>query len=337
MAQDVKAKEQEKMTKSKQYFEESFDLINHQRFGLFSHPGCNAIGENTIAPAKLPKKDDDGRVQTEPPNFLTTKTKKGHIDQVLFSAPSYISTEDPYTDKKLVMREGKKNGHKAVCDLQFKPAKTVSKPVKSEFEHLPEDEIKKKNYRDKDGHVITQPKNFVTTGPKKGNPATTPGTLFEKEYPQHLKDEYDRKRELAIQEHKESVKKRQEKPFSQRIKPVETFSNVMDTYGEEGMTFPKKKPPQKEKPQVDHPAPFKPCNPPKKGIVDKTISKFPEYLDDKKAKEDPNFGKPPQKKVKKEDERGAWKPNTFKRSVPCPSVATNLKNIRSSLPMMMRR
>lgn len=152
-----------------------------------------------------------------------------------------------------------------------------------------------------------------------------------------MKDEYDRKKELNRKELFESKKKMQEKPFSQRIKPVETFVNVQETYGEEGMVFPKKKPPQKTKPQVEHPAPFKPSNPPKLGVTDKTLGKFPEYLDDVKAKEDPNFGKPPQKKPKAEDERAAWKPNTFKRTVPSPSVATNLKNIRSSLPAIMRR
>lgn len=177
----------------------------------------------------------------------------------------------------------------------------------------------------------------MTTGPKHGDPATTPGTLFQKEYYEHMKDEYDRKKELNRKELIESKKKMQEKPFSQRIKPVDTFVNVQDTFGEEGIVFPKKKPPQKIKPQVEHPGPFKPSNPPKSGVYDKTLAKFPEYLDDVKAKEDPNFGKPPQKKTKVDDERAAWKPNTFKKTVPSPSVATNLKNIRSSLPAIMRR
>lgn len=170
-----------------------------------------------------------------------------------------------------------------------------------------------------------------------GNPATTPGTLFQKEHYDHVKDEYDRKKELARKELMESKKKMQEKPFSQRIKPTGTFNNIEQTYGEEGLVFPKKKPAPKPKPQVEHPAPFKPSNPPKKGAVDKTLSKFPDYLDDELAKKDPNFGKPKQKKVKKDDERPAWKPNTFKKTTPSPSVATNLKNIRSCMPAMMRR
>lgn len=337
MSADLLAKEKEKEEKSKKYMEESYDLVNQQRHGLFSQPGSLAIGENTYAVPKKAHKDEDGRVVTQPPNFLTTKIKKGHTDQVLFSAPDYITTGDPYSGKTLQMREPKKDGHKVVSDHAFKPAKTVQHPVKADFEWQPEGKNEKKNYRDAEGAVITAPRNFVTTGPKQGNPATTPTVLFQKEYYPHMKDEYDRKRQLARQELEESKKKMQEKPFSQRIKPMDTFNNIQDTFGEEGMVFPKKKPQRVAKPQVEHDKPFKPSNPPKKGVIDKTLAKFPDYLDDVKAKEDPNFGKPKQKIVKKDDERAAWKPNTFKKTVPSPSVATNLKNIRSSLPAMMRR
>jgi len=320
----------EKAMKSTQFMEESYEFVNKQRFGLFSQPGGLAIGENNYDKPKKANKDDDGRVVTEPPNFLTTKTKKGNVDEVLFSTPSYISQGDPYTDNKLKMREGKKDGYKAVSDLPFKPAKTIPKNnTKKEHEWMPEDENKKKNYRDAEGAVITAPRNFTTTGAKKGNPATTPGTLFSKEHYEHMKDEYDRERELNSKEIFDSRKKMQEKPFSQRIKPVDAFNNIESVYGEEGLTFKPKKPPAKPKPQVEHDKPFKPSNPPKKGIHDKTLAKFPEHIEEKPE--------PKKRKPKKDDERPAWKPNTFKSTAPSPSVATNLKNIRSSLPTMMRR
>mmetsp|Transcript_656 Transcript_656/g.761 ORF Transcript_656/g.761 Transcript_656/m.761 type:complete len:338 (+) Transcript_656:12-1025(+) len=337
MATEIKEKEKEKLMKSTQFMEESFQLINQERFGLFSQPGNLSIGENTYAPPKLANKDEDGRVTTEPPNFLTTKVKKGDTDDVLFSAPSYVTTGDPYNSKKLVMRESKKDGHTSVSDHAFKPAKTIQNAVKSDFEHLQELDHTKKNYRDAEGAVITAPSNFVTTGAKLGNPATTPGTLFTKEPYGHMKDEYDRKKELNSKELAESKKKMQEKPFSQRIKPQTTFNTIEEAYGEEGLKFPKKKPGRVAKAQVEHTGPFKPSNPGKKSVIDKTLAKFPDYLDDAKAKEDPNFGKPRRKKTKKDDEKPAWRPNTFEKSKPSPSVATNLRNIRSSLPTMMRR
>lgn len=166
-AKNLDEKEVEKMMKSTKFMEESFDFVNQPRFGLFSQPGSLAIGENTYAPKKVPKLED-GRVVTQPPNFLTTNVKKGHTDDILFSAPSYVSTGDPYSGKTLVMREGKKDGHKAVCDLQFKPAKVVPTPVKADFEYLPQDKNEKKKYTDAEGAVITAPRNFTTTGPKQG-------------------------------------------------------------------------------------------------------------------------------------------------------------------------
>ena len=72
------------------------------------------------------------------------------------------------------------------------------------------DDNTKKNYRDTDGAVKTAPRNFTTFAAKKGHPATTPGTLFTKEHPEHMKDEYDRKKEIARKEHEDGLKKRQE-------------------------------------------------------------------------------------------------------------------------------
>lgn len=37
-------------------------------------------------------------VETAPRNFTTKNVKKGHTDQVLFSAPGYVCTGDPFKD-----------------------------------------------------------------------------------------------------------------------------------------------------------------------------------------------------------------------------------------------
>jgi hypothetical protein len=107
-------KELEKQVQSKKHMEESFDLVNQQRFGLFSQPGNLAIGENTYAPKKTAHLDADGGVKIDPPNFLTSNVKKGNTDQQLFSIPSYVSQGDPYLNKKLVMRDSKDEGHKVI-------------------------------------------------------------------------------------------------------------------------------------------------------------------------------------------------------------------------------
>lgn len=76
-----------------------------QRFGLFSQPMSLSVGETNYFQKKkgknqaleiifqfLAQKDEDGNVKTAPKNFVTTGVKKGAVDGVLFSKPSYISS-----------------------------------------------------------------------------------------------------------------------------------------------------------------------------------------------------------------------------------------------------
>ena len=59
----------------------------------------------------LAKKDADGHVITDFRNFTTKKMKKGHIDSVLFSKPSYISSGDLYKCRSAMnLREFSKDG-----------------------------------------------------------------------------------------------------------------------------------------------------------------------------------------------------------------------------------
>ena len=67
------------------------------------------------------------------------------------------------------MRQGKKDGYKeAGHDFNFKPAKDTMRKVKSDFPHMQEENFPKKNHRDAEGHVIIEPRNFVTNNPRKG-------------------------------------------------------------------------------------------------------------------------------------------------------------------------
>lgn len=63
-----------------------------------------------------------------------------------------------------------------------------------------------KNRKGPDGGVMTDPKNFLTSPPKKGT--TYRGTLFGGKT-EHLPDPFDRKKEIDIIERKESHKKMQ--------------------------------------------------------------------------------------------------------------------------------
>ena len=81
---------------------------------------------------------------------------------------------------------------------------------------------------------------------------------------------------------------------------------------------------------VEHDRPFKPSHPPRTGY-NKTIMRFPAY------KEDPK--KPIERKMPVEGEElpPKFKPTHNSKSRPTPSIATNMRNIKSALPSLFRR
>ena len=116
-------KEEKKKALREQAIEEAYDLIDRQWFGLFSHPGSLAIGDDAQYVPKTAQKDEDGHVKTELRNILTTGVKKGGIDQVLFSHPGYTSEKNPYKDPKPLLRVAKKkDAWKDISIKPFKPA-----------------------------------------------------------------------------------------------------------------------------------------------------------------------------------------------------------------------
>lgn len=76
---------------------------------------------------------------------------------------------DPFKEPASVpMRTHKKEGHKeAGHEASFKPAKTIQRKVKADFEHMTDHKDVHKNYKGPDG-VITGPRNFLTNPPKVG-------------------------------------------------------------------------------------------------------------------------------------------------------------------------
>jgi len=67
------------------------------------------------------------------------------------------------------MREGERDPHaKGGHDRAFRPAKDLQRRVKSEFERVDIPAVSPKTFKDSEGQVITGPRNFLTSPPKKG-------------------------------------------------------------------------------------------------------------------------------------------------------------------------
>jgi len=82
-----------------------------------------------------------------------------------------------------------------------------SDPCKPLFKHDNEfDHTKRKSYRNADGKVAVGPTNMLVSGPKSGIGMRTVGHLLNK-LPPHMKDEYERERELRKKEKIEHDKK----------------------------------------------------------------------------------------------------------------------------------
>ena len=226
-----------------------------------------------------------------------------------------------------ILRSEVKDGHlKAGHDKAFRPAKIVpSSDHKTEFEHKTNLLDVKKKYRDDEGFVITSPRNFVTSPPKKGiasRDATFGG------FPEHVPDDYNYPKKKAQEELKYHHSKLQEKPFSQAAKKKETFSSVKEVYGEDIPIPPKK---EKSPPKhFEHEVAFKPAQPPKAGHK-ATFNPFPEY------KENPLKSVERKRPVEGEEPPPSFKsPRKMMAARPTPSIQLNVRNLKASMPSAFR-
>ena len=125
--------------------------------------------------------------------------------------------------------------------------------------------------------MILAPRN-ITTAPAKKGMSTNPDITLS-DYPEHFPDNYDSVRESMQRERAYHLSKLQEAPF----KSVNVFGNPFFTDREQYGVGDRPQPPKsarklREPKIVEHDRAFTPTHPAKKGIVDKTIGKFPEYI-----------------------------------------------------------
>ena len=191
----------------------------------------------------------------------------------------------------------------------------------------------KKNYRNPEGEVITEPNNFYTTRLKTGK--TMRNCTFGGVIP-YIADDYNVQKKMVRKELDYHNSKLQDKPFSQQAKrnPYGTFMHPKDQY--KHIPAPPLKPAKSVavlqadgKPLAPlHDYNFKPSGPGKKAV---TIGKFPSFMAD-----------PPSRlkravKDEKEDDIPAFKPTTSHFTRPTPSVVTNFRNMKASFPMHFRK
>lgn len=228
-----------------------------------------------------------------------------------------------------ILREEKGDGHKAIHDVKFKPAKhVIERYYKASYEHMNDRVDVKKNYRDADGAVVTSPKNFYTMPAKTSK--DDPKYYFNRQ-PEHIPDDYNYPKKLARDEMKAGKEKEQDKPFSQRAKDVGhgLFNPNKETY--DLRTDIPAKPRKKDMPPpMEQEGAWKPSKPPRRGYSC-TLEKFPAYM------ENPLKFTERKRPVEGEEPGPAFKSATNFKSRPTPSVVTNMKNLKASFPSVFRK
>lgn len=188
-----------------------------------------------------------------------------------------------------------------------------------------------KNYQDPENprEVVIPPRNILTHPPKKGQAGkwvTFGGTI------PYIEDDYNRPKIFANAERAYHQSMLQEKNFSQRAKPTaEGNFNTHRKILEENPLLPHRAPKPRSANIADHDGKaFKPSNPPKAGY-NKTLAPFPTYLEDPKK---PLTRRMP---IEGEEDKKKFKPTHNAKSRPTPSVATNVRNIKSAFPSLFRK
>lgn len=294
----------------KKFFEDSKFDPNNQKYGMFSFPGTLAVSNRPYYQSTKPRKNNDGTVQTGPPNFLASHVKRGKTPDSYFSYPGYVP--EKYTGQKLPFKTDKERAdvmRKKHEDQAWKPGGVVNEAW-SLFPHEPSEVFKTIKRKQADGTVRLEPKNFYTSPPKKGN--NTPGVLFGG-YPEHKPEPYDRPKDK-----KKPKGVKHDLPFKNMDHGNKTFNADINIFGGDVKVSSKPKRAASVN-KANHDLPFKPMN-----VSKGDIGPYPEHMADPV----------PAVKRKAPSEQEPWKATTNRRSSPSPSVTANTKNLRAEYPML---
>ena len=189
-----------------------------------------------------------------------------------------------------------------------------------------------KNFKSEENprEVISGPRQIQTNPMKTGGPGVSGKNKFFFGAIPYMEDDFNRPKFLAQAEREYHLSKIQDKNFSQKVKRTDTFNTNRDILEENPMI-----PVRSIKPRTaniaDHDRPFKPSQPGKKKGHNMTFAAFPVYENN------------PFKSVERkmpvegaEEEIRAFKPTHIFKTRPSPSVACNLRNVRTAFPSIFR-
>jgi len=266
-----------------------------QRFGLFSYKPHHGFGsrDDTDRPNL---RDETGKVKTGPKNFMGGRPRSANVRLDSFTKTGYLSQNDEYINPSQTMKYRESSGVNKVHKQAFKPSADVPSRLRAPYEYV-SDPIEPTEA----GNV---PKNFVTTGLKKGYGNTTYGHLFSQ--PRYHVDPYDYPREADCKERAQHANRIRSGAFYNTFKKRDHFTTNHRLYRDPpGMS---RRPIQSAKgPRFQ---PFLRSDLPRNGY-NCTINRFPEYTEQPPV--EPALGQ-------SQGKEGKWRVPYRELSKPSPSI-----------------
>jgi len=288
----------EKTSIIKEQLKKETDAWNNKpRFGLFSYAANHGFGFRDD-PNKPNRRDETGHVRTAPKNFMGGRPRSANVRLDSFTQTGYLSQNDEYVDPTSIMkyRDTNSKNMKKVHNQAFKPSADLPSRLRAPYEYI-SDPLQP----NKTGVV---PKNFVTTGLKKGYGNTTYGHLFSQ--PRYDTDPFDNPKMLDSIERREHSNKVRSGPFFTTFQKRDHFTSNIRLYRDPpGMH----RGPSKKTTSISMLKPFLRTDLPRNGY-NCTINKFPEYVE--QPPQDPPLSQSPKE--------GKWRSTYKELSLPTPSV-----------------
>jgi len=297
----------EKTNAIKSQLQNEADVWNNKpRYGLFSYNANHGFGVRDD-PSRPNKRDETGRVQTAPKNFMGGRPQSSHAALDAFTRTGYLSQNDDYMDPTSVSQlyRGGRSAQQKVHNQAFKPSGNGTKQIKAPYEYIADPMEATR--------TAVSPKNFMISKAKKGYGNTTAGHLFSQN--EYVVDPFENAKLMSSLERKEHWDKIQDGPFFTTFNKRDHFTTNVRLYRD---------PPGYAKPlkrSTTASANFRPflrSDIPKKGY-NCTINKFPKYVEETEQDKAP---------VEDKSIAGPWRYNYRELTLPAPSVNTYYHNSR---------
>ncbi|EGR33803.1 hypothetical protein IMG5_037140 [Ichthyophthirius multifiliis] len=115
------SEEKEQMIKTlrQKALQDTEKVAQAQRFALFSQPPPLAVGDDSLFQKKKFKKNENGKIETQPRNIQVSCPKKGKIKSSYFSLLGFTTIGDKYIDQDRIIKQDELNKKNLLSKIKY--------------------------------------------------------------------------------------------------------------------------------------------------------------------------------------------------------------------------